>query len=169
MTLNLGKRHLSLFQRVDDTLDVFHTHFVAAIVGGVGTGIFATSKGCAAFGLTNPGGAIDGNGRQVWVQIVGALFVIGWNLVWTSLIMCFIKYVLRVPLRMSDDACRQGDMAIHREEPYTFAYYNRKLLHAQQGRHILSGEDVEATSGLGGANNGETAAAKNETTEVKLD
>ena len=28
-----------LFRKVDDTLDVFHTHFVGAIVGGIGTGM----------------------------------------------------------------------------------------------------------------------------------
>jgi Amt family ammonium transporter len=128
ISLNLGKRHVRLFQVVDDCLDVFHTHFVGALVGGIGTGLFATSKGCAAFGLTNPGGAIDGNGRQVWVQIVSALFVIGWNILWTSLIMLFIKYVLRIPLRMSDAACKIGDYAVHAEESYTFAYYNRSLL-----------------------------------------
>jgi Amt family ammonium transporter len=128
ISLNLGKRHLSIFQHVDDTLDVFHTHFVGSLVGGIGTGLFATSSGCAAFGLTNPGGAIDGNGRQVWIQIVSALFIIGWNVVWTSLIMVFIKYVLRIPLRMSDAACKIGDYAVHREESYTFAYYNRSLL-----------------------------------------
>ncbi|KAF2105094.1 ammonium transporter [Rhizodiscina lignyota] len=114
---------------VDDCLDVFHTHFVGALVGGIGTGLFATSKGCAAFGLSNPGGAIDGNGRQVWIQIVSALFVIGWNIVWTSLIMLFIKYVLRIPLRMTDEACKIGDFAVHQEESYTFAYYNRKEPH----------------------------------------
>lgn len=133
VSLNLGKRHLALFQHVDDTLDVFSTHFVGSIVGGVCTGLFATSRGCAAFGLTNPGGAIDGNGRQVWVQIVSALFIIGWNIVWTSLIMMFIKYVLRVPLRMSDEACKIGDYAVHREESYTFAYFNRNLLEERRG------------------------------------
>jgi len=30
-----------LFRRVDDTLEVFHTHFVAAIVGGFGTGMLS--------------------------------------------------------------------------------------------------------------------------------
>ena len=59
------------------------------------------------------------------LQIVGALFIIGWNIVWTSLIMCFIKYVCRVPLRMTDEMCEIGDYAIHGEEPYTFEYYNR--------------------------------------------
>jgi hypothetical protein len=94
--------------------------------------------------LTNPGGAIDGNGRQVWLQIVGALFIIGWNIVWTSLIMIFIKYVLRVPLRMSDAACKIGDYAIHAEVPYTFAYYNRRLLHTGERRGDHPKGDLEA-------------------------
>lgn len=84
------------------------------------TGIFATVNGVAAFGDLNPGGAIDGNGRQVWIQIVSALFVIGWNLVWTSIIMLFIKYVCRIKLRMSDEDMLIGDDAIHGEAAYCF-------------------------------------------------
>lgn len=34
--------------------------------------------------------------------------------------MCFIKYVCRVPLRMSDEDCLVGDDAIHGESAYTF-------------------------------------------------
>lgn len=124
--MNIAGRRMSLFAHVDDTLEVFHTHFVGALVGGIGTGLFATSAGCAAFGIPNPGGAIDGNGKQVWLQIVGGLFIIGWNIVWTSLIMCFIKYVCRVPLRMTQEQLDVGDYAVHGEEPYTFAHYNIK-------------------------------------------
>jgi hypothetical protein len=46
-------------------------------------------------------------------QIVGGLFIIGWNIVWTSLILLFIKYALRIPLRMSDEELAIGDDAIH--------------------------------------------------------
>ena len=124
--MNIAGRRLSFFAHVDDTLEVFHTHFVGALVGGVGTGIFATVEGCAAFGATNPGGAIEGNPRQIGLQIVGALFIIGWNIVWTSLIMIFIKYVCRIPLRMTQEQMEVGDYAVHGEEPYTFAHYNIK-------------------------------------------
>ena len=74
----------------------------------------------AAFQTNLPGGAVDGYGRQVGLQIVGALFIIGWNLVWTSLILLFIKYALRVPLRMSEEQLLVGDFAVHGEEPYVF-------------------------------------------------
>jgi Amt family ammonium transporter len=119
LTMNIAGRRMSIFARVDDTLEVFHTHFVGALVGGIGTGLFATVEGCAAFGLTNPGGAVSGNGIQVWYQLAGALFIIGWNIVWTSLIMLFISKVCRIPLRMSEEMLAVGDYAVHGEEPYT--------------------------------------------------
>jgi ammonium transporter, Amt family len=53
------------WKRVDDVLQVFDTHAVAGVVGGLSVGVLATTDGCAAFGLTTPGGAIEGNWRQV--------------------------------------------------------------------------------------------------------
>jgi hypothetical protein len=39
---------------------------------------------------------------------------------------------------MTDEACRIGDYAIHKEESYTFAYYNRNLLPRKDGgKHDL--------------------------------
>lgn len=53
-------------------------------------------------------------------RLVGALFVIGWNIVWTSLILIFIKYVLRIPLRMTEEELLIGDDMIHGEAAYVF-------------------------------------------------
>ncbi|KAF9073455.1 ammonium transporter mep1B [Rhodocollybia butyracea] len=113
----MGKK-VEYFRRVDDTLGIFHTHCVAGFLGGFCTGLFATVEGCAAFAIANLGGAIEGNGTQVWLQVVGALFIVGWNIVWTSLIMMFIKYVLHVPLRMSEEQLLTGDGMIHGEAAY---------------------------------------------------
>lgn len=119
--MNIAGRKLKLFTvHVDDALGITHTHMIAGALGGFLTGLFATTEGCAAFALTNKGGAIDGNGRQVWLQIVGALFIIGWNMVWVSIIMCFIKFVCRVDLRMSEDKLAIGDGAVHGELAYCF-------------------------------------------------
>ena len=123
----LGKT--KLMSHVDDTLGLFHTHLVPGFLGGFLTGLFATAEGCAAFAITAPGGAIAGNGRQVWVQIVGALFVIGWDSVWTAIILYFIKFVLRVPLKMSDKDLAIGDDAIHGEAAYVFGSEEEALLH----------------------------------------
>lgn len=110
------------------------------------TGILATVEGCAAFGLTNPGGAIAGNGRQVWVQIVGALFVIGWNMAWTPLILLFIKYVLRIPLQFSESTLIVGDDAIHGEAAYVFD--TQPLMHGHHHGHSAEAEEAaEAKEG----------------------
>jgi hypothetical protein len=55
--------------------------------------------------------------------------------------MAFIKFVLRIPLRMTDEQCMVGDFAIHEEESYTFAYFNRNLIQA----HSASGDMESGT------------------------
>lgn len=42
----------------------------------------------------------------------------GWNVAMTSLILFFIKYILRIPLRLSDRVLMIGDDAIHGEAAY---------------------------------------------------
>jgi len=122
LSMNVMGKKVALFHAVDDCLGIFHTHAVAGFLGGFMTGLFATVQGATAFNITNPGGAIDGNGKQVWLQLVGALFIIGWNLFWTSAIMLFIKYVLRIPLRMTEADLLIGDEVIHGEEAYCFDF-----------------------------------------------
>lgn len=121
------------FQTVDDTLGVIHTHLVAGFIGGFLTGIFAEASGCTAFACLDPGGAVAGNGRQVWVQIVGALFIIGLNIFMTSVICLFIKYVLRIPLRMTEEHLLVGDDAVHGEEAYA-------LFFEGQRSHLVEGD-----------------------------
>lgn len=93
---------------------------VAGFVGGFFSGVFCDFDGAAAFGISNPGGAIAGNGRQVGLQLAGFCFIVGWNTVMTTIILLGIKYVLRVPLKMSDEQLMVGDDAIHGESAYSF-------------------------------------------------
>jgi Amt family ammonium transporter len=116
--MNIVGKKVSFFRHVDDTLGVFHTHTVAGSLGGFMVGIFANTQGSEAFALTTKGGAIERNGRQVWLQIVGALFIIALNIVMTTIILLFIK--LFVPLRMPEEMLLVGDDAIHGESAYTF-------------------------------------------------
>jgi Amt family ammonium transporter len=118
--MNIMGKRLSFFRAVDDVLGVVHTHLVAGATGGFLVGIFATSEGSIAFASLSPGGAITGNGVQIGWQLAGACFIVGWNVVMTSLICMFIKYVCRVPLRMSDEDLIVGDDAIHGEAAYAF-------------------------------------------------
>jgi Amt family ammonium transporter len=145
--MNIIGKKFSLFTVVDDTLGVFHTHLVAGFVGGFLTGIFATEEGCLAFGAISTGGAITGNAAQLGEQMAAFCFIVGWNVVVTSLICIFIKYVCRIPLRMSEEELLAGDDAVHGEAAYSFnddpevtSFMPGKIMH----------EDVESGSGRDG-------------------
>ncbi|XP_022638787.1 ammonium transporter 3 member 1 isoform X2 [Vigna radiata var. radiata] len=98
---------------------VFHTHAVAGLLGGILTGLFAEPRLSTLFlPVTNSKGGVYGGpgGIQILKQIVGALFIIGWNLVATSIICVFINFI--VPLRMTEEELLIGDDAVHGEEAY---------------------------------------------------
>jgi len=117
-TMNFFPKIIPGFKRIDDCLGVFHTHAVAGFLGGLMTGIFASKNGCIAFACIYQGGAIAGNGYQVWLQFIGALFIIALNIVVTAVILLLIKLV--IPLKMSEKQLLIGDDAIHGEEAYAF-------------------------------------------------
>ncbi|KAL6224436.1 hypothetical protein ACLB2K_003291 [Fragaria x ananassa] len=114
------------FQSVDDTLGVFHTHAVAGVLGGLLSGIFAKPNLLRMMyrsSLYGPGllyCILDGNLhnglRQMWYQILGALFIIVWNVGATSLICHSISKI--VDLRMKEEDLDIGDDAVHGEEAY---------------------------------------------------
>lgn len=55
----------------------------------------------------------------------------------TSIVLLFIKYVLRIPLRMSDEMLLVGDTAFSGEDAYTFG---DQRPHGDTRRYIVSGE-----------------------------
>ena len=59
--------------------------------------------------------------------------------------MCFIKYVCRVPLRMSDEDLLVGDYACHGEEAYVFgegtSAYVKGPLRGKEIEGIAMGEE----------------------------
>eukprot|EP01018_Ginkgo_biloba_P013582 Gb_33684 [translate_table: standard] len=118
-TMMIVHKRSALLQKVDDTLAVFHTHAVAGLLGGALTGLFAEPALCSLFlPVTNSKGAFYGSpgGMQFFKQLVGASFIIGWNLVVTTLILLVIG--IFIPLRMPDEELLIGDDAVHGEEAY---------------------------------------------------
>ncbi|KAF4364704.1 hypothetical protein G4B88_028627, partial [Cannabis sativa] len=110
-----------IFQSVDDTLGVFHTHAVAGLLGGLLSGVFAQTNllemmygSSVRFAVSNgkPGGWF----KQLGYQLEGAVFITVWNVVITSLICLLISRV--VNLRMSEEDLEIGDDAVHGEEVY---------------------------------------------------
>jgi ammonium transporter, Amt family len=92
LTMNILGKRLKFFQMVDDVLGVFHTHTVAGFVGGMCVGFFATAEGCAAYGLTNNGGAIAGNWKQVSISVSFTSLIVrsGYNSSGLSLLLATI-------------------------------------------------------------------------------
>ncbi|KAL9251419.1 Ammonium transporter 3 member 1-like protein [Drosera capensis] len=126
-------------QAVDDTLGVFHTHAVAGLLGGLLTGIFAEPELCNLFlPVTNSQGAIYGGvgGMQVVRQLAGGFFIIGWNLVVTSVICILIRFI--VPLRMSEEELLIGDDAAHGEEAYALWGDGEKYDSTKHGYGFMS-------------------------------
>ena len=112
----------SFMMRVDDTLSVFSTHGVAAICGGLLTGLLANPAMLQYIGTdkdapgVNVTGLFYGNAYQFVLQIYGALFIIVFNAILTYIILKVISFI--VPLRMDDAALKVGDDAVHGETAY---------------------------------------------------
>ncbi len=128
MTWNwLGKT--KLMRKVDDVLGVIHTHGVAALVGGIGTGILADPKMIEWYGTNNDAFSVTGwwygNFHQVILQLYGAAFIIVFNVVGTFILLKLIG--LFVSLRFDDETLLIGDDAIHGEEAYAIYADGQKI------------------------------------------
>ncbi|XP_075637976.1 ammonium transporter 2-like [Castanea sativa] len=133
----------SLLQKVDDTLGVFHTHAVAGLLGGLLTGLLAEPDLCALI-LKNPHTRGAFYGSEGWVQflkqLAAATFVIGWNVVSTTIICLGIK--LFIPLRMPDEQLVIGDDAVHGEEAYALWGDGEKYDPTKHGWHASLHSDT---------------------------
>jgi Amt family ammonium transporter len=94
--------------RYDDSLDVFGVHGIGGATGTILAGVFAV----AAVGDT--AGLIEGNGRQVLVQLYGIGVTLAWSGVVTLVLLKVIGFFL--PLRVREEDERIGlDVALHGE------------------------------------------------------
>src|SRR5262249_36578309 len=108
--------------KVDDTLSVLSTHGVAGLTGGLMVGLLAnpdmlmyigTDKDAPGVSIT---GLLYGNPSQLWIQLVGAAFIIVYNAIATYIILKVIGLI--VPLRMDEATLKVGDDAVHGETAY---------------------------------------------------
>ena len=111
-----------LMMKVDDTLSVFSTHGVAGLTGGLMVGLLANPDMLLYIGTDKeaPGvsvtGLLYGNPSQLWLQILGAAFIIVFNAIATFIILKVIGFI--VPLRMDEATLKVGDDAVHGETAY---------------------------------------------------
>jgi Amt family ammonium transporter len=105
--------------RYDDSLDVFGVHGVGGILGTILAGVFATAALTISPELPQgQPGLLEGNARQVWLQVIGVGVTIGWSAVTTLILLKLVG--LFVPLRVSDEEERAGlDIRLHGEQIHT--------------------------------------------------
>src|SRR5581483_5146669 len=99
----------------DDSLDVFGVHGVGGATGTLLTGVFAVAAMSA--GPDAPAGSpglIEGNARQLLVQLYGVLVTLVWSGVLTFVLLKVIEFL--VPLRVSKQSEIEGlDLTQHGE------------------------------------------------------
>ncbi|MBO0806302.1 MAG: ammonium transporter [Nocardiopsaceae bacterium] len=110
------------FNKVDDAFGVVYTHGIAGLLGGLLVGLLADPGMIvypAAHGPSSgAAGAFYGHPHQLLVQFLAAVTIIVWDAIITAAILFFIKYVLRMSLRLGDEDLAVGDVAVHGEEAY---------------------------------------------------
>ncbi len=94
----------------DDSLDVFGVHGIGGIVGAILTGVFADP----AIGGEAAAGMLYGNPGQLWVQIQGILWTVGWCAIVSIVVLLLIKMV--IGLRVDAETEVAGlDLNLHGE------------------------------------------------------
>ena len=93
----------------DDSLDVFGVHGVGGATGTILCGVFAV----AAIGET--AGLLEGNGKQLLMQLYGVFATLVWAGIATFVILKVIDFF--VPLRVREEDERAGlDLSLHGEQ-----------------------------------------------------
>ncbi len=99
----------------DDSLDAFGVHGAGGTLGAILTGVFATNL--VNEGFNRPLGAVDGNGAQIFYQLLGTLMAWGLAIVGTLVILKICDWTLGVRAEPMDET--QGlDLSMHGEEAY---------------------------------------------------
>jgi Amt family ammonium transporter len=105
----------------DDSLDAFGIHGAGGTLGAILTGVFATNSVNNALkdssGNPLPLGLIDGNGSQIFNQVIGSAIAWGLAIVGTLVILKVVDAT--IGLRMHKEHEIQGmDVSLHGEEGY---------------------------------------------------
>jgi Amt family ammonium transporter len=106
---------LKLALGYDDSLDVFGVHGIGGMIGVTLTGVFATAA--VSIDASTPHGLpglIDGNPRQVLIQLAGVAITVAWSGVCTAVILKIVGFI--TALRVTPEAEQMGlDVTLHGE------------------------------------------------------
>jgi Amt family ammonium transporter len=119
-------RYVWPFKKVDDALGVIYTHGIAGLLGGLLVGLLADphmilyfgAKGSTTGAVSGAGGIWGHHWHELLVQLGAAATIIIWDALVTAAILYFIRYVLRLKLRLPVEVLEVGDVALHGEEAF---------------------------------------------------
>jgi ammonium transporter, Amt family len=98
----------------DDSLDVFGVHGIGGAVGTLLTGVFAVAALSASPDAPGSSGLLEGNPRQLLIQLYGVAAVLIWSGALTYILLKVIAFL--VPLRVSEQHEIEGlDLTQHGE------------------------------------------------------
>jgi Amt family ammonium transporter len=89
---------------IDDGMEVFKLHGIGGICGAFLTGLFATSSISALDGSSIYPGAIDGNGKQVYLQLAEIAAISGYSFTVSCILLYMVKFIPGMKLRGAEDA-----------------------------------------------------------------
>lgn len=91
---------------IDDTMDVFAEHGIAGIIGLLFNGLFGTDQVIALDGMNPaiPGGWVDHNWKQLYIQVAYIVAVCAYTFVVTILICYVINIIPGLHLRANEKA-----------------------------------------------------------------
>src|SRR6478752_1975988 len=98
----------------DDSLDVFGVHGIGGAAGTILTGVFAVAALSASPDTPGSSGLLEGNARQLLIQLYGVAAVLIWSGALTYILLKVIAFL--VPLRVSEQHEIEGlDLTQHGE------------------------------------------------------
>ncbi|KAJ2724947.1 hypothetical protein GGI07_001609 [Coemansia sp. Benny D115] len=112
---------LSLRLGIDDCIDVFAVHGVGGLLGVFLTGIFANKSVIELDGIPSSGGLINGNGRQLAIQLAALATSAAWSFAVSFIVLKAMNYVPMFRFRVDPDAEEHGlDFTELGEAGYSF-------------------------------------------------
>jgi ammonium transporter, Amt family len=134
----------------DDALDAFGVHGVGGTVGALLTGVFATSAVNPIFkdasGAALPVGLLEGNGGQLFNQLLGVGLTVGVACVASFAILKLVD--LFIGLRVSEEQELTGlDLSLHGEAGYHLgaeSAFGRVVAPAPASVEVAAGYSSEA-------------------------
>ncbi len=133
---------LKFILRIDDALDIFAVHGIGGLVGNICTGIFADKSIAALDGITNIyGGWLNGNWRQLGLQLADSFTGGIYSFVGTSMILFVMNLIPGLQLRTSEESEILGiDDAEIGEFAYDYVENTRDVPNDEDGNgSIFSG------------------------------